>query len=76
MHLVHNERTKLTAAWLNTLATGLVAAGAFAPAAAFLYGLSVPAVSAGYMIAIALGCIVFGVGLHLGGRVFLGRLHE
>ena len=40
MFLVHNERTKLTASWLNTLATALIAAGAFAPAAAWLYGLS------------------------------------
>ena len=38
MFLVHNEQTKLTAAWLNTLATALVAAGTFAPFAALFYG--------------------------------------
>lgn len=76
MHLVHNERTKLTASWCNTLATALVAAGAFAPAAAFLYGLSQPVAGATTMIAIALGCIALGVGLHVSGRVFLGRLQE
>lgn len=32
-HLVHNEQTKLTATWINTLAAALIAAGAFAPAA-------------------------------------------
>jgi hypothetical protein len=37
MFLVHNERTKLTATWLNTLATALIAAGVFAPAVAALY---------------------------------------
>lgn len=76
MHLVHNERTKLTATWLNALATALVAAGAFAPAAALLYGLSPRAIGAGYMIAVALGCLALGGILHLGGRVFLRRLME
>jgi hypothetical protein len=76
MHLVHNERTKLTASWLNTLATALVAAGAFAPAAAFLYGLSQPVSGAWAMIVIALACVAAGVGLHVAGRVFLGRLQE
>ena len=74
MHLVHNERTKLTAGWLNALATALVAAGAFAPAAALLYGLSPPALGAESMIVIALGCLALGGGLHFGGRVFLRRL--
>jgi hypothetical protein len=40
MFLVENERTKLTAGWLNALATALVATGVFAPAAALLYGVS------------------------------------
>jgi hypothetical protein len=55
--LVRNERTKLTAAWLNTLATALVAAGFFAPAAALLYGLSQPVIGFGYMLALAFGCL-------------------
>jgi hypothetical protein len=38
MLLVINERFKPTASWFNTLATALVAAGAFAPAAAAFYG--------------------------------------
>lgn len=38
MSLIHNERIKLTANWLNTLATALVATGAIAPVAAWLYG--------------------------------------
>ncbi len=37
MHLIHNERTKLTATWLNTLATAFLAAGLFAPLAALAY---------------------------------------
>ena len=39
MFLVDNECTKLTASWLNALGIALIAAGAFAPAAAWLYGL-------------------------------------
>ena len=40
MFLIHNERTKLTAAWFNTLATALVAAGTFGPFAAQGYGVA------------------------------------
>lgn len=76
MHLVHNERTKLTAGWLNTLATALVAAGLIAQAAALLYGLSSPAVGAAYTLALAFGCLAIGVGLHMLGRALLGRMLE
>jgi hypothetical protein len=76
MLLIHNEQTKLTAAWLNTLATALVAAGTFAPFAAYLYGLSNPATN-GVFLAVAAGvCLVGGMGLHLSGRVVLRRLRE
>lgn len=76
MFLVHNERTKLTAAWLNGLGTALVAAGFFAPAAALLYGLSPPATGLNYMFGLGFGCLGLGIGLHVVGRVVLGRLHE
>jgi hypothetical protein len=76
MHLVHNERTKLTAGWLNTLATALLAAGVFAPAAALLYGLTQPAGSAAYMFVLVLGCFALGAGLHLLARATLGRMIE
>ena len=76
MYLIHNERTKLTAAWLNALATALVAAGAFAPAAALLYRVTPAVIDGRYIFAIALGCFVLGGGLHLLGRAFLGSLRE
>ena len=72
MHLVHNERTKLTAAWRNTLATALVAAGFFAPVAAVIYGISQLAIGTGYVMAMASGCLVLGAALHLLGRAVLG----
>ncbi len=76
MFLVHNEQTKLSAAWLNTLATALVAAGTFAPFAALLYGLSNPTVGRAVLTFTAIVCFVGGIALHFGGRVLLGRLRE
>jgi hypothetical protein len=76
MHLVHNERTKHVASWLNALATALVAAGAFAPAAALLYGLSIPLIAFGHVLMLVLGCFTLGFVLHLLGRALLGRLRE
>ena len=76
MFLIQNERTKLTANWLNALAAALVAAGVFAPAAALVYGVSqLP--RAGLPLALViLGCFAGGVFLHWLGRVLLGRLRE
>jgi hypothetical protein len=76
VNLVANERLKLTASWFNALATALVAAGAFAPAAAVLYGLSAPALGGARTIALGLVCVLVGVGLHLAGRAMLKRLRE
>lgn len=76
MFLVHNERTKLTASWLNTLATALIAAGAFAPMAARVYGLSALPIGVFYLSAIAFACVAVGAGLHVSGLAMLGRLQE
>jgi hypothetical protein len=76
MFLVHNEGAKLTASWLNALATALVAAGVFAPGAALTYRLTPMAVDTRFLFAIAFGCFALGAVLHLLGRAFLGRLHE
>ena len=45
MSLIHNERTKLTASWLNTLSGAATAAGAIAPLAAAFYSVSAAQVS-------------------------------
>jgi len=76
MILVHNERTKLTATWLNTLATALVAAGTFGPFAAQLYGLSGPGPDRLYLTVLAGICFLGGLILHLCGRAFLRKLSE
>jgi phage shock protein PspC (stress-responsive transcriptional regulator) len=76
MFLVHNERTKLTAAWLNTLATALVAAGVFAPGVAVLYGLSSLNVGRALVVAVLLGCMTLGVAIHLAAWMLHGRMRE
>ena len=76
MFLVHNERTKLTASWLNTLATALIAAGVFAPAAALIYGLSQLLPSGLLLSLLTIGCFTGAVVLHILGWLALGRLRE
>jgi hypothetical protein len=65
MFLIHNEQTKLSAAWLNALATALVAAGTFASFASLVYGFSSPAVSRVVISFAAIVCFVGGIALHL-----------
>lgn len=70
----HNERTKLTATYLNGLAVALVAVGGFAPMFSFRdaagRGETDP-----LQFSIGFGlCIAFSGVLHLIGRLVLGRL--
>jgi hypothetical protein len=74
--LVHNERTKLTSNWLNTLATALIAAGVFAPVAALMYGVSRPAPSSLALLLLTIACFAGAVILHVMGWLALGRLRE
>lgn len=69
-----NERRKLTATFLNTLASGVIIVGGLAPLAAWFYGGSyAPAgpLSAGFLI-----CMAITVGLHLLGRLMLQGIEE
>jgi Na+/H+-dicarboxylate symporter len=66
----------LTATWFNTLATALVAAGAFAPAAAFMYGFSALPIGTIYMFVLPLVCFALGFAIHYVARALLGRLRE
>ena len=72
MNLIHNERTKLTATWLNGLATAAVAVGSIAPSIAAVSGTISPILAAG----LALFWLFVGVGLHFTARAVLGRLKE
>lgn len=76
MNVVQNERTKLSAAFFNALATAVVAAGLFAPVAALAYGISEFHIGKTYIFASVVVCIVAGAILHFTGRALLGGLRE
>ena len=76
MDLIHNERTKLTATWINTLAAAFIAAGAVAPVAAILYGLTALPIGPGRVTGLAIACAALGVAIHIWARAMLGSLRE
>ena len=76
MSLIHNERTKLTAAALDRASTASLAVGALGPFAAMLYG---PSGTADHIRSIvvlfgALAWFAAAVVRHLLARHHLGRL--
>ena len=78
MSLVHNEQTKITAAYLNTAASAFFAAGVVAPLAAFIVGVTGPSSSVS-MLTLLLGVTIFlavSIGLHLAARYVLKGLRS
>jgi hypothetical protein len=76
MSLIHNERTKLTAAYLNTAATGFFGAGVVAPLAAAVFGLTGPG-SPVSTLTLGLGILIFlvaSIAIHLAARYALKGL--
>lgn len=73
-NLIHNERIKLTATWLNTISGGLMGAGVFAPLAAVVLGTAPNAIPLGAALVVSSGCFLGGIGLHMAGRKLLGQL--
>jgi hypothetical protein len=73
---VRNERRKLTASWLNTIATALMAAGVFAPAASQIYGFGPNRVDQTLVLISSTVCLSVSLILHFGGRQVLGGLEE
>jgi dipeptide/tripeptide permease len=77
MSLVHNERTKLTATWLNALAAATVVTGVIAPLVAIVFGIPTSGkVSSVVFILATFVWLVLGVILHMLARRILGRLRE
>jgi hypothetical protein len=73
--LIHNERLKLTAGVLNTMASGLVITGVVAPAVAVIYGVPGPAQAGGLLLALASAFwLAGGATLHILARAALGGL--
>jgi hypothetical protein len=74
LSLIHNERTKLTAAWLNAVSGGAMAAGVIAPLAATFYGVSSAPISSSILMIGAATWFLAGIGLHLAARYTLRNL--
>lgn len=74
MSLIHNERTKLTAAWLNTLAGAAAAGGVIAPLAAVFYGVANAPVGVRALLAGVAIWLLVGIGLHIAARHVLRNL--
>lgn len=73
--LIHNEQTKLTATWANTIASGLVITGAVAPVVAAIYGIAGPAQAGAVTVGLGSGAfLAAGFALHGLARLFLRRL--
>ena len=77
MNLVLNERIKLTATWINTLAAATVATGVIAPIAAVAFGLpTTGTVSVLSFVLATLLWLLLGIARHLWARRILRSLTE
>ncbi len=73
MSLVENERTKLTAGWLDRASTVCLAVGIATPVSGLVAGSQGLSAS---LIVTCYGWLIAAVGLHLVARWVLGRLEE
>jgi hypothetical protein len=71
---VQNERTRLTATWVNNVAAATVAAGTISPLAALAYGFMGAHRAAWIVAALSGAWILAGAGLHAIARAILGSL--
>jgi hypothetical protein len=74
--LVDNERVKLTAAWLNTIATAIFTVGGFGPIVSYGFGLVPSSIERFTVFAAAGTCLVVATAIHLMARAVLGGLSE
>ena len=71
--MIHNERTKLTANWLNAMASGVIITGVVAPSIAVLFQLSMGIGVSPLLLVAASGVwLSSGVALHFAGRKVVG----
>ena len=75
MSAIHNERTKLTANWLNAMESGVIITGVVAPSIAVLFQFSI-GIGFSPLLLTAASCVWLscGIALHLLARKVLGRL--
>jgi len=72
MSMILNERTKLTATYLNGCAIACIAIGGLAPVVSVIVNRA--QVSPPRLLAMAFGCLCISFALHLAGRRILRRL--
>ena len=73
MSFIRNERTKLAATALNSIAVATVVTAVLAPAASYLYGLSNPTLAKWWLL-IGLAWFLAGLLIHTLAQMVLGRL--
>ncbi len=73
MSLAYNERTKLLATALNNVGVAIIITGVIAPTIATLYGAASAGLNQWWWL-IAVVWFLTGIGLHILGQMFLGRL--
>lgn len=73
--MIENERTRLTAAYLNGLAIAIFAVGGFAPIVSYAYA-SKDGQPLWVIVVVTLICVLGSVALHLLARHRLGGLIE
>lgn len=72
MSLIHNERWKLTATYLNGMAIAILAVGGLAPLVSYASASS--SIGPVALAGLGVGCLVASAGLHLMARKVLERL--
>jgi hypothetical protein len=76
MSLLGNERVKLTATWLNTLASATATVGVLAPLASMVYGVGPQSLSPLFQITAMTVWFFAAVGLHIAARHVLRGLRQ
>lgn len=74
MSLIHNERVKYLATWLNGIATAAVAAGVISPLVAITYGFASGPADLRILLLATVIWLLIGATLHFVVRLVLGRL--
>ncbi|QUS40325.1 hypothetical protein RPMA_16880 [Tardiphaga alba] len=74
--VVQNERVKLLAGFMNTIAAAFLSAGCIGPALAFFYGLTPAGINGGILIIGSLACMLLSAALHFVGHLALGGIRE
>jgi hypothetical protein len=69
-----NEHLKLTANWVNTIATATMTVGTFVPAFQWIYGILPKDTDWALVVTLGVICILLGIFIHLMGHLALGGL--